>query len=112
MPSPAASSERSSAGDRAATASTALERSISARLASSARAAARTTSGRPAPDSTASVIASRAARSNPASARVAGTGLDRPLDAVPEPGDGQAAGDAQPDERGGHVERQEQRADP
>ena len=50
--------ERSSAGDRAATASTALDRSVSARLASRARAAARTTSGNPAPDSTAPVIAS------------------------------------------------------
>ena len=47
-------------GERAATASTGLVRSISTRQASSARAAARTTSGRPAPDSTASVIASSA----------------------------------------------------
>ncbi len=60
-PSPCESSARSSAGERAATASVAPHASLTARLASSARAAARTTSGRPAPDSTASVIASSAA---------------------------------------------------
>src|SRR5581483_8763154 len=48
---------------RAATASTAAERSIRMRLASRARAAARMISGRPAPASTASVIAARAERS-------------------------------------------------
>ena len=58
-------SERSSAGERAATASTAAERSIRIRLASSARAAARSTSGSPAPASTASVIAPNAVRSGP-----------------------------------------------
>ena len=60
-PSPCESSARSSAGERAATASVAPHASLTARLASSAFAAARTTSGRPAPDSTASVIASSAA---------------------------------------------------
>ncbi len=60
-PSPCDSSERSSAGDLAATASVAPHASLTARLASSAFAAARTTSGSPAPDSTASVIASSAA---------------------------------------------------
>ncbi len=55
------SSARSSAGERAATASVAPHASLTTRLASSARAAARTTSGSPAPDSTASVIASSAA---------------------------------------------------
>ena len=53
-------SERSSAGERAATASTVAERSMRIRLASSARAAERRISGRPAPASTASVIAPRA----------------------------------------------------
>ncbi len=50
-------SERSSAGERAATASTVAERSMRMRLASSARAAARRISGSPAPASTASVMA-------------------------------------------------------
>ena len=61
---PAASriSARSSAVERAATASTALERSISTSEASSARAAARTTSGSPRPDSTASRDRRRARR--------------------------------------------------
>jgi hypothetical protein len=67
-PATSAISARSSADDRAATASTALERSIRISDASSARAAARTTSGRPCPDSTASVIASSAPRSSAASA--------------------------------------------
>ena len=48
-PSPWESSDRSSAGERAATASVAPHASVTARLASSALAAARTTSGRPAP---------------------------------------------------------------
>ena len=65
-PAALSSSERSSAGERAATASTEPLRSSSTRLASRARAAARTTSGSPAPDSTASVIASSASRSSPA----------------------------------------------
>ena len=63
-PAPRARSARSSAGERAATASVAPQASVTARLASSALAAARTTSGRPAPDSTASVIASSAASSD------------------------------------------------
>ena len=63
-PLPPDSSERSSAGEPAATASVAPQASVTARLASSALAAARTTSGRPAPDSTASVIASIAAKSD------------------------------------------------
>ena len=46
-PSASPSSERSSAGERAATASTVPPRSETARLADSARAAARSTSGRP-----------------------------------------------------------------
>ena len=46
-------SERSSDGERVATASTELEGSIRTRLASSARAAARRTSGMPAPCSSA-----------------------------------------------------------
>ncbi len=54
---------RSSAVERAATASTALEWSISTSEASSARAAARTTSGSPSPDSTASLISASASRS-------------------------------------------------
>ena len=61
-------SERSSALDRAATASTPLERSMRIREASSARAAARTTSGSPSPASTAAVTASSAPRSIPGSA--------------------------------------------
>ena len=56
-------SDRSSAGERAATASTAAERSIRTRLASSTRAAVRRISGRPAPASTASVISASAAKS-------------------------------------------------
>ena len=63
-PSPRLRSVRSSSGERAATASVAPQGSVTARLASSARAAARTTSGSPAPDSTASVIASSASRSD------------------------------------------------
>ena len=59
-------SERSSAGERAATASTVAERSIRIRLVSSARAAARRIAGRPAPSSTASVMAASAARSGAA----------------------------------------------
>src|ERR1700757_818731 len=55
--------DRSSAGERAATASTAAERSMRMRLASSARAAARRISGSPAPASTASVMAANAPRS-------------------------------------------------
>ena len=60
---PSPISARSSADERAATASTALVGSISTSDASSARAAARTTSGSPEPDSTASVIASSDSRS-------------------------------------------------
>jgi hypothetical protein len=59
---------RSSAVERAATASTELERSISTSEASSARAAARTTSGSPRPDSTASEMAAREPRSTAAAA--------------------------------------------
>ena len=63
-PLPADSSARSSAGERAATAIVAPHASVTARLASRAFAAARTTSGRPAPDSTASVTASSAESSD------------------------------------------------
>ena len=55
------SSSRSSAGEAAATASTAPRASISATVAASAAAAQRAVSGRPAPDSTASASASSAA---------------------------------------------------
>ena len=55
----------SSAADEAATASTALDRSISATLAPSALAAARATAGRPAPDSIAPERASSVASSAP-----------------------------------------------
>ena len=57
-PSPSESSRLSSSGDAAATARTAVERSITATLASSTFAAARATAGSPAPDSTASDRAS------------------------------------------------------
>ena len=53
------SSERSSDGDRAATARIALEGSMRTRLASSARAAARRISGTPAPFSSAAQSSSR-----------------------------------------------------
>ena len=55
----------SSADEEAATASTVLERSISATLAPSALAAARVTAGRPAPDSIAPERASSVASSGP-----------------------------------------------
>src|SRR5688500_15913236 len=63
-PSSAPSSFFSSDGDEAATASTTLDRSITATLAPSTSAAARATAGRPAPDS----IASESASSVPGSA--------------------------------------------
>ena len=59
--SPPASSLLSSSGDAAATARTALERSISATLASSTLPAARATAGNPAPDSIAAESSSKAA---------------------------------------------------
>ncbi len=58
--------------ERAATASTELERSIRTSDASRARAAARTTSGRPRPDSTASDMAPSAPRSGSAASLRAG----------------------------------------
>src|SRR4051812_3052289 len=98
-------STRSSAVERAATASTALERSISTSDASSARAAARTTSGNPRPASTASVIAPSAPRSGTAASERAGeVTSDRlePVREVPEEtGPDARAGQ---DERGQHVE--------
>ena len=72
-PWPSAISERSSALERAATASTALVWSSRTIDASSARAAARTTSGRPEPAATAAVMASSA----PKSARAGGRGIAR-----------------------------------
>jgi len=60
------------------------------RLASRARAAARTTVGRPAPDSTAAVISSRAARSRPA-VLVAALSV-----AAPDPDDAGGAEQSQP----------------
>ena len=56
------STARSSSGDAQATASTLLDESSTITLASSARAAARATSGRPAPDSTASETAANESR--------------------------------------------------
>jgi hypothetical protein len=75
-PSASRISERSSAVERAATASTELERSISTSDASSARDAARTTSGSPRPDSTASDIALSAPRSGSAASLRAGEDTD------------------------------------
>ena len=76
--SPSRISERSSAGLRTATASTVAVRSIRIRLVSSARAAARTIAGRPAPSSTASVIAASAVRSGAARAGCFGAGSANP----------------------------------
>ena len=78
-PSASRISERSSAVERAATASTELERSISTSEASSARDAARTTSGSPRPDSTASDIALSAPRSGSAASLRAGEDTEKRL---------------------------------
>ena len=79
-PSASRISERSSAVERAATASTELERSIRTSDASSARAAARTTSGSPRPDSTASDIALSAPRSGNAASLRAGEDTEKVRD--------------------------------
>ncbi len=97
-PSPCESRARSSAGERAATASVAPHASVTARLASSARAAALTTSGNPAPDSTASVIASSAARSD--------------IRSAPEVDGCESAGHPGPHEHREHVQREHRRGQP
>src|SRR5687767_15407599 len=85
-------SARSSAVERAATASTELERSISTSDASSARAAARTTSGSPRPDSTASDTAASEPRSTAAASWRAGEGTGSLLEAVVVVEEGHADG--------------------
>src|SRR4051812_11179418 len=109
---PAASviSARSSAGERAATASTALERSISTSDASSARAAALTTSGSPSPDSTASEIAESAPRSSAASTLLEGSAGK--LEAVVVPEHGRADAGPGDDERGEDVDAQDHGDEP
>src|SRR4051794_2094659 len=107
---PAASliSSRSSAVERAATASTELERSISTSEASSARAAARTTSGSPRPDSTASVIAPSAPRSGTAASLRAGVDTAESLEPVAEvPEEARAHAGAGEHERAQHVDAEE-----
>src|ERR1700761_2898916 len=105
-------SDRSSAGERAATASTAAERSIRMRLASSARAAARRISGRPAPASTASVIAANAPRSgvrDPPRSALSANSFTRYGSEEPRPleDDQRAEHHAAADEGSQHVERQD-----
>src|SRR5262245_8578524 len=109
---PAASSisARSSAEERAATASTALERSIRTREASIAAAAARTTSGSPSPASTAAVIASSAPKSIPAWESRAGSATGSELVEVPEEQRAEARADGH--ERREHVERQDRGGKP
>src|SRR5829696_4613712 len=104
---------RSSAVERAATASTELERSISTSEASSARAAARTTSGSPRPDSTASEMAAREPRSTAAAAASWAGGVTAgSLEAVVVVEEDRARAGAHPDEGGEDVDAHHESEDP
>src|SRR5262249_53681858 len=109
-PSASRISRRSSAVERAATASTELERSISTSEASRARAAARTTSGRPRPESTASDMAPTPPRSGSAASLRAGEVTPESLEPVAEiPERGQPDARAGEHERGQDVHAQQRR---
>src|SRR5688500_6837181 len=104
---------RSSAVERAATARTDLERSMSTSEASSARAAARTTSGSPRPDSTASEMAAREPRSTAAAAASWAGGVTAgSLEAVVVVEEDRAGACAHPDEGDEDVDAQHEREDP